>query len=178
MNEGTQEKAIFAAGCFWCYEAIYLSVRGVSKVTPGYTGGDTPNPSYELVCTGTTGHAEAIEVTYDPQEITYAELLDIFWHMHNPTTLNRQGNDVGTQYRSAIFYLNAEQKKIALESKAAVQGDFEDPIVTEITELQTFYPAEDYHHNYYNLNQNSGYCQLVITPKLSKLKQKYSQKVK
>jgi peptide-methionine (S)-S-oxide reductase len=172
--------ATFGNGCFWCTEAIFQQLKGVKTVLPGYTGGAIKNPSYEAVCTGTTGHAEAIQITYDPKVISYRELLDVFFYTHDPTTLNRQGNDVGTQYRSAIFYHNEEQKNTAekMISQLTSEKVFDDPIVTEITEMDIFYEAEDYHKNYYNNNKNQGYCRAVINPKLDKFVKKYSSKLK
>ena len=168
-EKGMQEEATFAAGCFWCVEAVFERVDGVVSVKAGYSGGSVPNPSYEQVCTGTTGHAESIRIVYDPSRVTYRQLLDIFWACHDPTTLNRQGADHGTQYRSVIFYNNAEQKAEAEASMAAAQKDFSDPIVTVIEPLKIFYPAENYHQDYYNKNPEAPYCQLVIAPKLRKL---------
>ena len=172
--------ATFGNGCFWCTEAIFQQLKGVSGVLPGYTGGKVKNPTYKEVCTGTTGHAEAIQITYDPKIISYRELLDVFFYTHDPTTLNRQGNDIGTQYRSAIFYHNAEQKGEAERMIAQLIAEevYEDPIVTEVTPLDVFYVAEDYHKNYYNNNKNQGYCRAVINPKLDKFVKKYSNKIK
>lgn len=164
------ETITLGAGCFWCVEAVFNQIDGVYSVTSGYMGGSVANPTYEQVCSGTTGHAEVVQVVYNPDKISTSEVLDWFWRLHDPTTLNRQGNDVGTQYRSAIFYETQEQKKAAETSKAAVAGNFDDPIVTEITEASTFYPAENYHQDYYFQNKNkNGYCRLVIAPKLKKL---------
>ncbi len=172
--------ATFGNGCFWCTEAIFQQLKGVKTVLPGYTGGVIKNPSYEAVCTGRTGHAEAIQITYDPKVISYRALLDVFFYTHDPTTLNRQGNDVGTQYRSAIFYHNDEQKKTAEEmiSQLTSEKVYGDPIVTEISKMDIFYEAEDYHKNYYNNNKNQGYCRAVINPKLDKFVKKYSAKLK
>ena len=164
-----REKATLAGGCFWCLEAVYKRITGVLEVTSGYAGGHVANPSYKEVCTGQTGHAEVVQIEYDPSVISFDQILDLFWEAHDPTTLNRQGADVGTQYRSAIFYHNEEQRKAAEESKKAAQGSFSDPIVTEITELGDFYPAEDYHQDYYDLNPRAGYCRVIIEPKLKKL---------
>ncbi len=163
------EKATLAGGCFWCLEAVYKRISGVVSVTSGYAGGEVPNPTYKEVCTGQTGHAEVVQIEYDPAIIGYEQILDLFWEAHDPTTLNRQGADVGTQYRSAIFYHNEEQKKKARDSKEQAQEKFSDPIVTEITELDTFYPAEDYHQDYFDLNPQAGYCRVIIEPKLKKL---------
>ena len=163
--------AIFAGGCFWCTEAVYQRIKGVEKVVSGYIGGTTLNPTYQQICTGTTGHAEAIQVSFDPEVVSFDQLLDVFWIAHDPTTLNRQGADVGTQYRSAIFYVDDAQKEAAEKSMAAAnEADLYDaPIVTEISKASVFYPAEKYHQNYFNDNQRQGYCQIVIWPKLKKL---------
>lgn len=179
MNENLAT-ATFGNGCFWCTEAIFQQLKGVESVLPGYTGGTVKNPSYKEVCTGTTGHAEAIQIKYDPEVISYRELLEIFFYTHDPTTLNRQGNDIGTQYRSAIFYHDAEQKREAEEIIAALTAEavYEDPIVTEVTAHEVFYLAEDYHQNYYNNNKNQGYCRAVINPKLDKFMKKYGHKTK
>ncbi|MBN1312330.1 MAG: peptide-methionine (S)-S-oxide reductase MsrA [Anaerolineae bacterium] len=174
------ETATLAAGCFWCVEAVFQRLKGVERVVSGYTGGDVENPSYQQVCTGATGHAEAVQVTYDPTVISYADLLEVFWHIHDPTTLNRQGADVGTQYRSAIFYHSDEQKAAAEKSKleAEASGSRKKPIVTEIVPLTRFYEAEGYHQDYYNLNPNQGYCRLVIDPKIKKFQKQYEEKLK
>ena len=158
------------AGCFWCVEAVYERIPGVQSVEAGYAGGSTPNPTYEQVCDGTTGHAEVAQLTYDPAKVTLGEILDLFWRAHDPTTLNRQGADVGTQYRSAIFYHDEKQKEIAEKSKAVAQKEFNVPIVTEIKPLEKFYKAENYHQDYYKNNPNAPYCSFVIRPKLKKLK--------
>jgi len=163
------ETATIGGGCFWCAEAVFQRIPGVKSVTSGFAGGTVPNPSYEQVCTGATGHAEVIQIKFDPAILSYDKLLEIFWEAHDPTTLNRQGADTGTQYRSIILYNDPSQQKIAEASKSAAQKNFKDPIVTQIVPLKAFYPAEDYHQNYYNLNKNAGYCQFVITPKLKKL---------
>ena len=158
------------AGCFWCTEAVFQQIPGVISVKPGYMGGQTKNPTYEDICTGTTGHAEVAQLTFDPQKVKLEKILEIFWHAHDPTTLNRQGGDVGTQYRSAIFFENDAQREIAEKSKAAAGKEFSKPIVTEITKAPTFYVAENYHHDYYKRNKNKNpYCQAVIAPKLKKL---------
>jgi len=169
------EQAIFGGGCFWCTEAIYTRVNGVKKVEPGYAGGDVKNPSYRLVCSGTTGHAEVIRITFDPDVISYKDLVDLFWYAHDPTTLNRQGNDIGTQYRSIILTLNKDQREIAENSlqEALTSGAFTKPIVTEITDLKVFYPAEDYHFNYFAENPNQPYCRAVIAPKVKHFLKKY-----
>ncbi len=173
------DTATFAAGCFWCVEAIFQNVKGVHSVTSGYTGGHVANPSYEEVCTGATGHAEASQIVYDPSVVSYADLLEVFWQTHDPTTMNRQGNDVGTQYRSAIFYHNEEQRRLAEEYKKRLDasGAFSSPIVTEITPYAKFYKAEDYHQNYYNLHGNQPYCQIVIRPKLEKFRKVFKEKL-
>lgn len=165
------EEATLATGCFWCTEAAYSQIDGVYSATSGYTGGSLNDPTYAQICDGDSGHAEAVRVVFDPKKISYEKILAWFWKMHDPTTLNRQGNDVGTQYRSAIFYHNDAQKKIAEASKAAAQEDFKDPIVTEITKVSEFYPAENYHQGYYKENKSrNSYCRFVIEPKLKKLK--------
>lgn len=174
------EIATLGGGCFWCLEAIYKRVKGVVKVTSGYSGGTKANPTYEEVSTGTTGHAEVVQVEFDPTRISYKEILDIFWQIHDPTQLNRQGNDIGTQYRSVIFYHNEAQKRIAQNSKLELEKEkiFDKPIVTEITAFKAFYPAENYHKNYYDTNPDQPYCQLVITPKLQKFKKHFSEYLK
>jgi peptide-methionine (S)-S-oxide reductase len=179
IEEG-KEIATFAGGCFWCTEAVFLELKGVEKVVSGYTGGTVKNPSYREVCTGSTGHAEAIQITYDPKLVQYKDLLEIFFSSHNPTTLNRQGADVGTQYRSEIFYHSEEQKKEAEEYIALIEKEklYDDPIVTVVSPAVTFYEAEDYHQNYYNENSSQGYCQMVIAPKLEKLRKYYKSKLK
>lgn len=174
------EKATFGNGCFWCTEAVFLELKGVQKVESGYSGGQVKNPTYREVCTGETGHAEVIQITYDPKVISYEELLEVFWNTHDPTTLNKQGADEGTQYRSAVFYHNEEQKKIATEYKKQLEASkvYRNPIVTEISPLINFYKAEDYHQNYYSLNPNQGYCQYVIRPKVEKFRKQFSAKLK
>lgn len=165
------EKATFAGGCFWCVEAVFEQLPGVLDVVSGYIGGHKENPSYEEVCTGRTGHAEAVEIVFDPDRISYAQLLEWFWKAHDPTQLNRQGNDVGTQYRSAIFYHSEEQRRLAEESieRLSKSGKFSAPIVTQVVPAGTFYPAEDYHQDYYRKNPMAGYCLFVIRPKLEKI---------
>lgn len=174
------ETATLAGGCFWCLEAIYDQLVGVTRVDSGYTGGHTDSPSYKQVCTGTTGHAEAVQIQYDPDLITYEDLLRVFFSIHNPTTLNRQGNDIGTQYRSAIFYHSPGQKetayKIIQEISAATL--WEDPIVTEVTEFDRFYIAENYHQEYFANNPNQPYCQAVVAPKVAKFRKKYIDRLK
>ncbi|WP_117883379.1 peptide-methionine (S)-S-oxide reductase MsrA [Aureibaculum luteum] len=174
------ELATFGNGCFWCTEAIFQQLEGVSKVESAYAGGEVKNPSYKEVSSGSTGHAEVLRVVFDPKVISYTELLEVFFSTHDPTTLNRQGADVGTQYRSAIFYHNEEQKKTAEAMIEALEEEniFDDPIVTEITALNNYYPAEDYHQNYYNNNKTQGYCRAVINPKLEKFKKQYKDKLK
>lgn len=174
------EMATLAGGCFWCTEAIFLDLKGVKTVVSGYIGGKTPNPTYKEICTGTTGHAEAIQIAYDPKEISYGELLEIYFATHDPTTLNRQGNDVGTQYRSEIFYHSEKQKEIANDyiDLLVQEKIFNSPIVTKLSPAVTFYPAEDYHQNYYNQNKTQSYCHYVITPKIEKLKKYYKAKLK
>ena len=174
------DTATFASGCFWCTEAIFERVNGVKSVISGYSGGTVPNPTYEEVCTGNTGHAECTQIIYDPSVISYDELLEIFWKMHDPTTLNRQGNDVGTQYRSAIFYHNEQQKEKAeyYKKKLTDEKIWDKPIVTEITKFTKFYPAETYHQEYYDKNPNQGYCAYVITPKVEKFEKIFKDKLK
>lgn len=170
----------FAGGCFWCVEAVFKMLNGVEQVTSGYTGGTTPNPSYEDICTGKTGHAEAIKIDYDPSVIGIEELLAVFFTSHDPTMLNQQGDDVGTQYRSAIFYATSEQKQAAEKfiQELTDNKTFSRPIVTEIKPLEQFYSAENYHQNYYANNQNKPYCQLVIDPKIRKVKEKFTHLLK
>ncbi len=173
------DTAIFAAGCFWCTEAMFQDLKGVYKVESGYTGGHVENPSYREVCTGTTGHAESTRIIFDPSVISYETLLKVFWTTHDPTTLNRQGADVGTQYRSAIFYTSEAQRKAAETSKAEFAPTLWDkPIVTEITPATTFYPAEDYHQDYYSENPNAGYCRAVINPKVRKMREHFADLLK
>ena len=184
QGHGTDEdklgSATFASGCFWCTEAIFQRVNGVAAVTSGYTGGHIKNPSYREVSNGTTGHAEAVLISYDPSVISYTELLEIFFTTHDPTTLNRQGADVGTQYRSAIFYHNEEQRTIAagVIEKLNTSEAWDDPVVTELAPAGEFYPAEDYHQEYFNNNRTAPYCNFVIVPKLEKLKKVFSDKLK
>jgi peptide-methionine (S)-S-oxide reductase len=173
-------KATFASGCFWCTEAIFQQLKGVHSVVSGYSGGSVKKPSYDEVCTGSTGHAEAVQVTYDPAVIKYQDLLEVFWKSHDPTTPDRQGYDVGPQYRSVIFYHNDEQKQLAEHYKKKLDdsGIFGKPIVTQVVPFTEFYRAEDYHQNYYNQNTQARYCQLVIGPKLEKLKELFHDKLK
>jgi len=163
------EKATLGAGCFWCVEAVFERLDGVQSVTAGYAGGHTVNPTYDDVCTGTTGHAEVAQITFDPSTITFARLLEVFWDAHDPTTLNRQGADTGTQYRSAIFVHSPQQRATAEASRTAAQKQLDDPIVTEIRDLDIFYAAESYHQDYFRRNPEAPYCRFVITPKLKKL---------
>jgi peptide-methionine (S)-S-oxide reductase len=180
VNKDGLETATFGAGCFWCVEAVFQQLEGVKTVVSGYTGGKVENPTYKQVSAGTTGHAEVIQLTYDPKVVTFPELLEVFWQTHDPTTLNRQGADVGTQYRSAVFYHTPEQKTLAEQYKRELDaaGAFNSPIVTEIVPVGNFYKAEDYHQNYYNLNSSQPYCSYVITPKLEKLKKVFKDKLK
>lgn len=172
--------ATFGSGCFWCSEAIFERLDGVESAISGYSGGHIKNPSYKEVCTGNTGHAEVIQVTYDPDKISYLQLLEVFFKTHDPTTLNRQGNDIGTQYRSVIFYHDEEQHRIALEVKDKLTAEqvWENPIVTEITEFVNFYPAEDYHQEYYDNNTQQPYCSMVITPKVHKFEKAFHDLLK
>ncbi len=163
------ELATLGGGCFWCLEAVFKRVDGVTSVTSGFAGGNTANPTYEEVCAGETGHAEVVQVAFDPRRIGYAEILDIFWKAHDPTTLNRQGADVGEQYRSAIFSHDDRQRRLAEESRTAAQRNWREPIVTQIAALDRFWKAEDYHQDYYDRNRTAGYCRVVISPKLRKL---------
>jgi peptide-methionine (S)-S-oxide reductase len=186
MNEtnnpagGANAVATFGTGCFWCTEAIFQELEGVIKVTSGYSGGHVDNPTYKEVCEGNTGHAECLNIEYDSNKISFDELLEVFWQTHNPTTLNRQGNDIGTQYRSVIFYHNEEQKAKGEKYKAELNksGAWDDPVVTTLEPFDRFYPAEDYHQNYYNNNTGQGYCQFVIRPKLEKFEKVFKGKLK
>ena len=173
------ETATLGGGCFWCLEAVFDMVEGVSRVKSGYAGGHVPNPTYKQVCTGETGHAEVVQVDFDPAVITYADILEIFFGIHDPTTLNRQGNDVGTQYRSAIFTHSQEQAETARRVKTEVgaKGPWDNPIVTEIEELDVFYPAEDYHDDYFQRNTTQPYCQVVIGPKVAKFRKRFADKL-
>jgi peptide-methionine (S)-S-oxide reductase len=174
------DTATFGTGCFWCTEAVFQELKGVYKVTSGYSGGNVKNPSYEEVCSGTTGHAECLQIIYDRKVISFDELLEVFWEAHDPTTLNRQGNDVGTQYRSVIFYHDQEQKKKAEEYKVKLDksGAYNNPIVTEITPFSHFYAAEDYHQDYYRLHGSQPYCSFVIRPKVEKFEKVFKNKLK
>jgi len=171
--------ATLAGGCFWCLEAAFQQLKGVNSVTSGYAGGTVPHPTYEAVCTGRTGHAEVAQVEFDPAVISYRDLLDVFFTIHDPTTLNQQGADVGTQYRSAIFYDSPEQERVARDVIAQLEAThvWDDPIVTEVVPLDVFYPAESYHRDYYNRNQNQPYCRAVIAPKVAKLRQHFLGKL-
>jgi peptide-methionine (S)-S-oxide reductase len=180
MTTTATEIATLANGCFWCSEAVFSRLKGVKSVVPGYSGGKIEEPSYDDVCTGRTGHAEAAQIEFDPAVISFEKLLDVFWHTHDPTTLNRQGADVGTQYRSAIFYHDDRQREIAENSKRELEeeGIYNDPIVTEITPFKNFYIAEDYHKKYYENHQDAQYCRFVIEPKIRKLLKQYEKDVK
>ncbi len=179
-NNMDLKTATFGSGCFWCTEAIFELVEGVSDVVSGYAAGDTKNPTYKEVTSGTTNHAEVVSITYDPSIVSYLELLEIFWRTHDPTTLNRQGADVGTQYRSIILYHDSEQKRLSEETlkKLDESGAWNSPIVTKIEKLENFYPAEQYHQNYYELNPNNSYCSYVISPKIDKFKKAFSDILK
>jgi len=179
-NKTDHETATFANGCFWCSEAVFKRLKGIKSVLPGYSGGQVKNPSYEQVCSGRTGHAESIQIEFDPKVISFEKILDIFWRTHDPTTLNRQGNDVGTQYRSAIFYHDLKQKEIAEESRRELEneGVYKNPIVTEITPFNNFYVAEDYHKNYYDEHRDAPYCSYIIDPKVHKLLLNYENDVR
>lgn len=175
---GVQEKVLLGGGCFWCVEAVYSRTKGVISAISGYAGGHRANPTYEQVCTGVSGHAEVVEVTFDPATISFEEILDIFWVIHNPTTLNVQGADKGTQYRSVIYYYDELQKEKAIASITIAQKLWEDPIVTELTNAPTFYPAEGYHQDYYSEHPTQGYCYAVIAPKIEKFMKRFGEKVK
>ncbi|MDP2336299.1 MAG: peptide-methionine (S)-S-oxide reductase MsrA [Bacteroidota bacterium] len=179
-SSGQTETATFGGGCFWCTEAIFRSLKGVETVESGYSGGKLKNPTYKEVCTGETGHAEVIHITFDPKIISFRELLEVFWETHDPTTLNRQGADAGTQYRSAIFYHSPDQKDIAEKYKAELNKEnvFEKPVVTEITAFDKFYKAENYHQDYFANNRSQSYCQFVIVPKLQKFRKIFKDKLK
>jgi peptide-methionine (S)-S-oxide reductase len=182
MNNNIQdnEVATLASGCFWCSEAVFKRIKGVKSVLPGYSGGTTENPSYDDVCGGNTGHAESVQIVFDPKVITFKKILEIFWNTHDPTTLNRQGNDVGTQYRSAIFFKNQKQKETAEKLKAELDNEriYTKPIITEISPLRNFYAAEEYHRNYYDAHKDTSYCNIVINPKIASLLKKYKDDVK
>jgi peptide-methionine (S)-S-oxide reductase len=180
VQEEGMEIAVLGAGCFWCVEAVFESLKGVISVESGYTGGNIKNPSYKEVCTGRTGHAEVTRIVFDPKIISFSEILEVFWQTHDPTTLNRQGADVGTQYRSAIFYTSDAQRNIAmiLKGELDASGAWSNPIVTEISAMEVFYPAEDYHQDYYRNNTDQPYCSAVIRPKMEKFKKVFSDKLK
>lgn len=175
-----RESATLGGGCFWCLEAVYLEVRGVEKVVSGYTGGSVPDPTYQQICTGTTGHAEVVQLTYDPNMISFRKILEVFFTIHDPTTLNRQGADVGTQYRSAIFYHTPEQREVAEQiiREFGEAGVYDAPVVTEVAPLDEFYPAEDYHQDYFRRNSNQPYCQVVVAPKVAKFRSKFLESIR
>jgi peptide-methionine (S)-S-oxide reductase len=175
-----RETATLAGGCFWCLEAVFKTLRGVESVVSGYAGGDTPDPTYREVCDGTTGHAEVVQITFDPRAVTFRELLEVFFTIHDPTTLNRQGADIGTQYRSAIFYHMPEQRDTAEQVIAELTAEhiWDAPIVTEVSPLTKFYTAEDYHQNYFDNNPTQPYCRAIVAPKVSKFRQKFLEKLK
>jgi peptide-methionine (S)-S-oxide reductase len=179
-GDNSRETTTLGGGCFWCLEAVYNRLEGVESVVSGYAGGAVENPTYEQVCTGTTGHAEVVQVTFDNSQVTFKEILEIFFTIHDPTTMNRQGNDVGPQYRSAIFYHDDQQRKVAVETIDELEqaGIWDDPIVTELAALDTFYPAEDYHQEYFERNQLQPYCRIVIAPKVAKFRAKYADRLK
>lgn len=178
--EAGREVAVLAGGCFWCLEAVFDDLKGVTSVESGYMGGDVPNPTYEQVCGGETGHAEVVRVTFDPQIVSFQEILQVFFVIHDPTTLNRQGNDVGSQYRSAIFYNSEEQRRAAERVVAEITkaGLYRDSIVTEVAAASVFYEAEDYHQEYYARNPNQGYCQFVVAPKVAKFRKHFTERLK
>lgn len=180
MSSDRREQATLAGGCFWCLEAVFQELQGVEKVVSGYSGGHVPEPSYHAVCTGFTGHAEVVQITFDPEVISFRELLQVFFTIHDPTTLNRQGPDVGTQYRSAIFYHTPEQKAVAEQTIAELEADklWANPFVTEVTELTEFYEAEAYHKDYYSNNESQPYCQAIIAPKVAKARREFLEKLK
>jgi peptide-methionine (S)-S-oxide reductase len=180
MTENGREMATLAGGCFWCLEAVYTELRGVDRVVSGYAGGHADNPTYEQVCSGTTGHAEVVQITFDPSVISYGDLLDVFFTIHDPTTLNRQGADVGTQYRSAIYYHTPEQRDAALAAieRVSASGTWGAKIVTEVEPIGDFYPAEAYHQDYFKRNPNAPYCQAVVAPKVGKARKHFYEKLK
>ncbi|HEX2204970.1 MAG TPA: peptide-methionine (S)-S-oxide reductase MsrA [Longimicrobium sp.] len=179
MSEG-REVATLGGGCFWCLEAVFEQLQGVESVVSGYAGGEVPNPTYNAVCSGTTGHAEVVQVTFDPSAVSFREVLEVFFTIHDPTTLNRQGADVGTQYRSAVFYHSDEQRRVAEETirDLEAEGVWENPIVTQVAPMTEFYPAEDYHQGYFRTHGRQPYCQVVIAPKVAKFRQKYLSRLK
>ncbi|HET9708795.1 MAG TPA: peptide-methionine (S)-S-oxide reductase MsrA [Gemmatimonadales bacterium] len=180
MNASNHEVATLAGGCFWCLDAVFRGLKGVEQVVSGYAGGTVPNPSYEAVCTGRTGHAEVVQVTFDPAVLSYRDLVEVFFGIHDPTTLNRQGGDVGTQYRSAIYYHSPEQERTAREVIAALERDqvFDAAIVTEVAPAAEFYPAEEYHQDYFRRNPGQGYCRAVIAPKVAKFRKAHLERLK
>lgn len=177
MTESNLQKATLGGGCFWCLEAVYQQVRGVVHVESGYTGGQTLNPDYDSVCTGKTGHAEVVQIEFDANVLTYQKILEIFFAIHDPTTLNRQGNDIGSQYRSVIYAHDKQQRLMAEEviKQLATENIFDQPIVTELSDLPTYYPAEDYHQNYFNNHPDQGYCAFVVSPKVSKFRKQFAE---
>ncbi|MEZ6063428.1 MAG: peptide-methionine (S)-S-oxide reductase MsrA [Planctomycetaceae bacterium] len=179
-DDSKTKLATFGGGCFWCTEAVYDRLKGVKKVTSGYSGGSVVNPTYAQVCTGSTGHAEVIQIEYDPKEIAFEQVLDVFFHTHDPTTLNRQGADVGTQYRSVVFFHDEEQKQQTQDMIRTLNasGDFDRPIVTKLEEFEKFYPDEDYHQNYFDQNGGQPYCQIVVGPKVAKFQKRYQSMLK
>jgi peptide-methionine (S)-S-oxide reductase len=180
QSSDSRERATFGGGCFWCTEAVFRELRGVERVVSGYSGGLRANPSYEQVCSGATGHAEVVQIEYDPRQISYRDLLEVFFASHDPTTLNRQGNDVGTQYRSVIFYDSAEQKRTAeaVINEFTSAKTFSRPIVTELAPLDAFYPAEAYHQEFFERNPQQPYCQVIVAPKVAKLRKQYAERLK
>ena len=180
MSNQKTEIAILGAGCFWCIEAIFQQLKGVISVESGYSGGHIKNPAYREVCNGTTGHTEVARIVFNPNEVSFTQVLEVFWKVHDPTTLNQQGNDIGTQYRSAVYYTNNEQKELAEAYKKQLDesGVFTNPIVTEITEFEVFYPAEEYHDNYFNQHKEESYCQFVVRPKVEKFQKEFGEKLK
>ncbi|MBL7812253.1 MAG: peptide-methionine (S)-S-oxide reductase MsrA [Bacteroidetes bacterium] len=180
MDTSKLDTAVLAGGCFWCLDAVYRQMKGIELVTAGYSNGSTQNPTYEQVCSGTTGHAEVVSIVYDTSKTSYADILEVFWRIHNPTTLNRQGNDIGTQYRSGIYYMNETQKELALKSKAAAEEShlWEGKFVTEIQALHNYFPAEDYHQDYYTNNPGNSYCVYVVGEKVEKFKKLFRDKLK
>jgi peptide-methionine (S)-S-oxide reductase len=180
MGTASSELATLAGGCFWCLEAVFEELRGVERVVSGYAGGDTTNPTYEQVCTGTTGHAEVVQVTFDPAVVSYRELLEVFFTIHDPTTPDRQGNDIGTQYRSAIFFHSSEQQAMAktVIADLTAQQVWDDPIVTEVVPLTVFYPAEEYHQHYFARNPTQGYCQAIVAPKVARFRKMFLAKLR
>ncbi len=180
QSDPPRAHATLGGGCFWCLEAVYVDLRGVERVVSGYAGGDLLNPTYRQICTGRTGHAEVVQITFDPQQLSYHDLLRVFFTIHDPTTLNRQGNDVGSQYRSVIFYHDDEQRRIAeaVMAEITAAGIWSSPLVTELQPLMLFYPAEDYHQDYYTNNSYQPYCQIVIAPKVAKFRRLYADRLK